>query len=127
MPYTSVIKKKLTQFLALLAHQMNDSSLAHGDHLQTVNMTIKDGQLCVLIYHHGSTTHMFCVQPHESDDLAGMHVPCTGYNSSEGLMVFKKRVLVGLSTWGTDCGTHFTTVAPLVPWIARYAPNAKWT
>lgn len=88
-------------------------------------MKLQDGLLCVLISHNGATTNMFCVRARESDDVAGMHVSCTGVNSSEGLMVFDKRVLVGLTTWGSDCGTHFTSVGPLVSWIARYAPNVQ--
>lgn len=93
--------------------------------LQVVNVTIIHDDQCKASYKSRLTETMFCA----GDFRSGKYDACVG--DSGGPLVFRKKLLIGIVSWGRECGQRkypgvYTDVRRLRPWIAKFVTDLDY-
>lgn len=91
--------------------------------MQAVSVRIHNQSLCQGIYKERMTSNMFCAGNYLAERDA-----CMG--DSGGPLVYDYRVLIGIVSWGKNCGEIrypgvYTNVAKIRPWLDKYISTKR--
>lgn len=92
--------------------------------LQVVNVTIIDDDQCKASYKSQLTETMFCA----GDFRLGRYDACVG--DSGGPLVYQKKMLIGIVSWGKECGKReypgvYTDIRRLRSWIDHFITDLE--